>query len=283
MSFVSRPSLAHWGIDEIEATTCEDTIENRRKLVYAKLPYQILEPGVLEVQFKDYDELNEHHATVYDRKKDLLSDRSNPWSDFLPMDEWPMLYWESAPAWVINHRNKINDALLAGTSLEKRPLPLTRCVRNRADGSRCWNLAWPAKRAEGFCRGHSKWGAFNAAEHSTMLTQAARARLGQLSGPALDAMEDLVLNSTVPHVRLKAATEILDRVGIRGGSELNISAQVEHQVLDPAQVIREKLNVLRERAESQPIAELNSSAAPEPPVSEQVVEGVVEAEVVEND
>lgn len=279
MSFVERPSLSHWGIEEIEANTCEDTLENRRKLVYAKIPFQFSEPGVLEITFQDYDELNTHHSSMFEQKKDMLTDRTDPWADYLPMDEWPMRYWETAPAWVISHKNKYDDALEEGVRFDKMPLPLTRCKRQRADGSRCWGLSWPVKRAEGFCRGHSKWGAFNAAEQSTMLTQAARTRLGQLSGPALDAMEDLVLNSQVPHVRLKAATEILDRVGIRGGTELNVSGQVEHSVQDPAQAIREKLAQLRERIEP---AELNSSEAPPPPLlaeSEEIIEG----EVVEND
>lgn len=276
MDFVSQPKLSTWGIEEIEANTCEDNLINRRILNSAKIPYHISEPGVLEVEFQNYDELNQHHGTVYERKKIILSRPKDPWSDYLPFDELPLDYMESAPAWVQRHLNKYRDAVEEGTPEHRLPILPTRCKRIRADGSRCWNWSWPAARAEGFCKGHSKYGAFNAAQQMSMLNDATKYRLSQLNGPALDALEDLILNSTVPHVRLKAATEVLDRTGHRGGSEISISGSVEHNVNDPAAEVRQRLTALADRLAPK---ELESSE----PDAEDAEPVIIEAEVIEDE
>lgn len=245
--FVSAPKLSTWGIEEVEANVCEDTFENRQKLTFAKVPFKVLEPGLIEVLFQDYGELNKHHASQFEAKRIILDNPRDPWSDYLPFDELPLDYMQAAPAWIQRHLNKYRDAVAEGVPEHKLPLLPTRCRRRRADGSRCWQWSWPALSADGLCRSHCSKLAFNATAQMEKLNDAARMRLSQLTGPALGAMEDLVLNSTVPHVRLKAATEVLDRVGIRGGSELSLSGNITHQVADPAQEIRDKLNALAER------------------------------------
>lgn len=248
MSFVEQPRLSTWGIEEIEANTCEDNAYNRRMLNQAKVPFRIFEPGIIEVMFQNYDELNEHHETVFQRKKVILSDPKNPWSDYLPFDELPLDFMETAPAWMQRHLNKYNDAVEEGTKPEKLPLLPARCKRKRADGSRCWNWSWPAASAEGFCKGHSKFGSFNVMEQMNRLNDAAKVRLGQMSPEAVAVLEDLMMNSNVPAVRLKAATEVLDRIGIRGGTELTVSGTVTHEQVDPAVVVRDRLAQLAGRA-----------------------------------
>lgn len=250
MSFVDQPKLSTWGIEEIEANTCEDNAYNRRMLNSAKVPFRIFEPGIIEVMFANYDELNEHHGTVYDRKKIILTNPKNPWSDYLPFDELPMDFMETAPAWIQRHMNKYDDAVAEGVAPSKLPILPTRCKRVRADRSRCWNWSWPAASAEGFCKGHSKFGSFNVMEQMNKLNDAAKVRLGQMSPEAVAVLEDLMMNSNVPHVRLKAATEVLDRIGIRGGTELTVSGHVTHEVEDPASVVRDRLAKLGERAAS---------------------------------
>lgn len=274
MDFVEQPKLSTWGIDEIEANTCEDNLFNRRILNSVKLPYRILEPGIIEVIFQNYDELNAHHESVYERKKIILTNPKNAWSDYLPFDELPLDFMESAPAWMQRHLNKYKDAVAEGTPEHKLPILPKRCRRQRADGSRCWNWSWPAASAEFFCKGHSKYGAFNSVEQMARLSDAAKMRMSQLTGPSLDALEDLVINSTVPAVRLKAATEILDRVGIRGGTELTVSGQIEHNHRDPAAEVRERLNALAER-----IAPPELLPASQSPSSELPIE-IVEAELI---
>jgi hypothetical protein len=282
MSFVEQPKLSTWGIEEIEANTCEDNALHRRILNNNKIPFRIFEPGVIEVLFENYDELNAHHESVYERKKIILSNPKNPWSDYLPFEDLPLDFLETAPAWIQRHLNKYNDAVADGTPENKLPILPKRCRRKRADGSRCWNWSWPAASAEGFCKGHSKFGAFNVMDQMNRLNDAAKVRLGQMSPEAVAVLEDLMMNSDVPHVRLKAATEVLDRIGIRGGTELTVSGHVTHEVEDPAQVVRDRLSQLAERAEA---AQIPSAQADQPgnsPLELPVVQGeVVESETNE--
>lgn len=259
MSYVDRPTLSSLGIEEIEANVCEDTFENRQTLTDSKLTFKIFEPGLLEVTFEYHDDLNKHHASQYEKKKIILDNPKDPWSDYLPFNELPLEFMETAPAWMQRHLNKYNDAISEGLPERKWPILPNRCKRVRADGTRCWQWSWPSESSNGFCRTHCDKYAFNATAQMAKLNDAAKMRLSQLTEPSLQALEDLVLNSTVPHVRLKAATEILDRVGIRGGTELSISGQVDHSVQSPAEVVQEKLQALADRYE-QSKPELESPA-----------------------
>ena len=245
--FVQPPSLTHWGIDEIEANVCEDTFENRQKLKAIGIPFKIFDAGLIEVQFQDYDELNKSHANQYEAKKIILDNPKNPWGDYLPFDELPVDYMETAPAWIQRKLNEYRDAVDEGVPEHKLPILPTRCKRMRADGSRCWQWSWPAPSTQGFCRTHAPKYAFNATAQMAKLNDAAKLRLSQLTEPSLAALEDLVLNSPVPHVKLKAATEILDRVGIRGGTELSVSGQIEHSGETPAELVSKRLDELAER------------------------------------
>lgn len=272
--FVSPPSLSSWGIEEVEANVCEDTFENRQKLTGAKVPFKVFEPGLIEVVFQDYEGLNKHHATQFEAKKIILADPKNPWSDYQPFDELPLDYMETAPAWIQRHLNKYRDALEDGTPEHKLPVLPVRCKRHRADGSRCWQWSWPNVASKGFCRTHGDKYAFNATAQMSALNDAAKMRLSQLSEPALAALEDLVLNSTVPHVRLKASTEILDRIGIRGGSELSISGQVDHTIATPAEEVQNRLRALSEKLQPAELEETKSQEA-------QADEIIIEAEIVD--
>lgn len=252
--FVAPPSLSTWGIEEVEANVCEDTFENRQKLNAAKVPFKVFEPGLIEVDFVDYSELNKHHADQFAKKKIILANPKDPWSDYLPFDELPLDFMETAPAWIQRHLNKYKDAVEEGLAPNKIPILPGRCIRIRADGSRCWQWGWPNEGSKGFCRTHGDKFAFNATAQIAKLNDAAKMRLSQLTEPSLTALEDLVINSTVPAVRLKAATEILDRVGIRGGSELTVSGTVQHEAIDPAQIVRDKLAELASRVEVEAVA-----------------------------
>lgn len=262
--FVSPPNLSSLGIEAIEANVCEDTFENRQKLTAAGFPFKVLEPGLIEILFQDYSELNKHHASQFEAKKIILVNPRDPWSDYLPFNELPLDYMETAPAWIPRHLNKYEDAVAEGVPAHKLPILPNRCKRRRADGSRCWQWSWPAASTEGMCRTHAPKYAFNATEQMAKLNDAAKMRLSQLTEPSLAALEDLVLNSSVPHVKLKAATEILDRVGIRGGTELSVSGTVEHTGESPAEAVMKRLNDLAARLENPPEAPaLESSIEPE--------------------
>lgn len=69
-------------------------------------------------------------------------------------------------------------------------------------------------------------------------------RMVGMTPDAVETMEDLMHNSASDAVRLKAATEILDRAGVRGGTEIDVKVSNEQS---PADMLRSKLEELRKR------------------------------------
>jgi hypothetical protein len=70
----------------------------------------------------------------------------------------------------------------------------------------------------------------------------ARAKLTQAAPYAVDVLEEMMTEAESEQVKLKAATEILDRAGIRGGVELDTNVNID--VRPAASVIAERLNRL---------------------------------------
>ena len=70
----------------------------------------------------------------------------------------------------------------------------------------------------------------------------ARAKLTQAAPYAVDKLEEMMEFAESEPVRLKAATEILDRAGIRGGVEIDTNVLMD--VRPAAQVIAERLERL---------------------------------------
>jgi hypothetical protein len=82
-------------------------------------------------------------------------------------------------------------------------------------------------------------------EHAQAVVEAARMRMIGLADEAIDAIEDIVMNpGTQAQVRLKAATEILDRIGVKGAPDLSVVVEVS---ASPADVIAEKLKAIASR------------------------------------
>lgn len=104
----------------------------------------------------------------------------------------------------------------------QEPVPVVRCTSNKRDGTRCgrWSI-----RGHNVCLSHGGY-LPNVREHAQAVVDAARMRLIGLSDMAIDAIEDIVENATSDAVRLKAATEVLDRAGLKGAPDLHIT--VEH-------------------------------------------------------
>lgn len=70
----------------------------------------------------------------------------------------------------------------------------------------------------------------------------ARIELLRMSPKAAETIEQILDSDTVPaQVKLKAATEVWDRIGIRGGMDLDINAEVH---TDPAEDIRKRLEAM---------------------------------------
>lgn len=145
----------------------------------------------------------------------------------------------------------------------EKPLPSVRCVKIKKDGARCnrWSI-----RGATVCIVHG--GTLpNVKQHAAAAVETARMRLIDLTDDAVSVLEDLTLEGTAPAIRLKAATEILDRAGIKGGMEIDVV--VEHKI-DASKSIADKLGEIVARTRA---AEIESS---EP-------EEVVDAEIVEEE
>jgi hypothetical protein len=201
-------------------------------------------------------------------KKPIMVDADNRNSDFLTgldlIAEEKTDYL--VPPWVIHAtRLWIKEQNEGGPRSEKRqPLALPhRCRQIKDDNIRC--MLWSSGRPkdDGLCRIHLR-----STKHKTSDDiERARNKLVQAAPYAVDILEDLMENAESEPVKLKAATEILDRAGVRGGIEVDTSINID--VRPAASIIAERLQRLTATA-----AEASARLAPE---SE-----IIEVEVVED-
>lgn len=152
----------------------------------------------------------------------------------------------------------------------QNPLPSFRCIGIFPDGERCTEdgiIGLNPQQA--MCRAHAKTLGKNKQaalkEQARAQVEAAKLRLTNDTNMAIETIESLLLPGTPDAIRLKAATEILDRVGIRGGIEIDLG--VEHKE-DPMDKVRERLNKLIETDVTRTIEELEAG-------SDDVIEGTV--------
>ena len=153
-----------------------------------------------------------------------------------------------------------------------RELPALRCTHERDDLSRCKNFGVRGTGFNGtpamcFIHGGSL-PAVKAKAEATLLS--ARMRLLQSIPMALDTLLDLAENGSAENVKLKAATEILDRSGIKGGFE--VSVEVSNNV-NPSDDIFKKLQIMRERA-NPPLEDLGESTEEESETVDEPAEAV---------
>ena len=122
---------------------------------------------------------------------------------------------------------------------------------------------------DGLCRYHLK---FNRRPGGDI--ERARQKIVQSAPYAVDKLEELLDAQSEP-VQLKAATEILDRAGVRGGIELNV--EVESNGPAPHEIIAARMEQLRIAAlhaiadanpdtkiiDAEPIIEISTNGVPE--------------------
>lgn len=121
-----------------------------------------------------------------------------------------------------------------------KPLPSVRCVVIKKDGNRCgrWSI-----RGATVCLSHG--GQLpNVKKHAAAAVETARMRLVDMTDEAVSVLIDLTSPGTSDAIRLKAATEILDRAGIKGGMDINI--EVEHKI-DAGKTIADRLEQITSR------------------------------------
>lgn len=251
---------------------CEASLENRRILRGAKLMWTALfnedgSPNGLIRAFAP-EETTTRRESVWQSRKPIMEDPANVYSEYVSPLDYPSDY--DCPWWIKNAIRQHIEDTRAGKPEEKRTWLPIRCKIVRTDGTRCWN--WVSRKNETKCKQHLGW----VADEHAQLARTAKTRILQASVLAAETLEELVYDHEQSGaVRLKASTEILDRAGVRGGVELDISGEVT--AVDPSAEVRDRLDRLAERmakAEAaRKAAELRAAGA-EP-------EDVVDAVIVE--
>lgn len=246
-----RPDLSVLGIEEAEKGVCEDNYQNRAILRRAKLAWDPvystngIPTGLIRARSKE--STMERRLLSLAEKRPIMVDSTSNNSDYLTGLD--LLAEEAAdylvPPWVIHStRLYLKEQNEGGPKSDKRK-PLAqphRCRQVKDDGIRC--MLWSSGRPkdDGLCRIHLR-----STQHKTSDDiERARQKLVQAAPYAVDMLEDLMENAESEPVKLKAATEILDRAGIRGGVEIDTSVNID--VRPAAQVIAERLDRLAQGA-----------------------------------
>lgn len=241
-----RPDLSELGIEETDRGVCEDTYENRAILRRAKLNWipvyasNGIPTGL--VQAISAEMATEKRIMSLSEKKPLLTDPKNKNSDYIT--GWDLIAEEATdylvPPWVIGAtRAWIKETDEPVKSSKRKPAALPhRCNAIKDDGIRC--QLWTSGRLhdDGLCRVHLRSLKHRPGDD----IERARAKLTQAAPYAVDLLEDMMINAESEPVKLKAATEILDRAGIRGGVELDTNVNID--IRPAASVIAERLNRL---------------------------------------
>lgn len=133
----------------------------------------------------------------------------------------------------------------------KTPLPSVRCYYVRPDGTRCKRFGIRGTGLNGrtnnkaMCFTHG--GSLPAVQAAAKAhVEAARMRLIENADLAVDTLLSLTSADTAAQVRLKASTEILDRIGLKGGADVTVD--VNHNV-SYADELSKKMKAIRERLE----------------------------------
>lgn len=123
-----------------------------------------------------------------------------------------------------------------------KPVPVVRCTIIKSDGDRCkrWSI-----RGATVCHKHG--GTLpSVREHAEAVVEATRMRIIDNADDAVGVLEQLMQPGTSENVRLKAATEVLDRAGVRGGFDIHQETEV---TVNPSELLAERLTTLRRRSE----------------------------------
>lgn len=245
-----RPDLTLIGIDEVDRGICEDTFENRQILRRAKFNWipVYATNGVPTglIQAISHEMATEKRIISLAEKKPILTDPTNKNSDYITGLD--LLAEEAAdyivPPWVIGAtRAWVKEQTDPVRSSKRKPAALpTRCTNVKDDGIRC--QLWSSGRLadDGLCRIHLRSVKHRPGDD----IERARQKLFQAAPYAVDVLEDMMSNAESEPVKLKAATEILDRAGVRGGMEIDTNVSLE--VRPAASIIAERLNKLATNA-----------------------------------
>ena len=249
-----RADLSELGIEELERGVCEDTFENRKLLRRSRLIWETLytSDGSRLLKVRSAESTKERRIQSLSEKRPILVNPTDNNSDYLTgldlLAEASTDYL--VPPWVMHStRLYLKEREEGGPSSAKRQ-PLAqphRCRHIKEDGIRC--MLWGSGRPkdDGLCRVHLR-----SLKHKTSDDiERAREKLVQAAPYAVDKLEELMEFAESEPVKLKAATEILDRAGVRGGVEIDTNVTMD--VRPAAQIIAERLDRLSSGALSEAI------------------------------
>lgn len=238
--------LSELGIEEVDRGICEDTFENRAILRRARLQWEPVyssagSPAGL-IKVRTAESTRERRLLSLAEKRPILSVPTDNNSDYLTGLD--LLAEEASdylvPPWVVHATRLYLKEQEEGYNNPKRQ-PLAqphRCRHIKADGIRC--MLWGSGRPkdDGLCRVHLR-----SLKHKTSDDiERARDKLMQAAPFAVDKLEELMEFAESEPVKLKAATEILDRAGVRGGVEIDTTVNVDMR--PAASIIAERLERL---------------------------------------
>ena len=240
-----RADLSELGIEELDKGVCEDTFANRSLLRKSKLIWETVytndgaASGLLKV--RSADSVRERRIQSLSEKRPLLTVQTDNNSDYITGLD--LLAEEATdylvPPWVIGATRKyLKEQENGGPSSSKRqPVPLPhRCRQIKHDGIRCMLWASGRPQDDGLCRIHLR----SLKSKTSDDIERAREKLTQAAPFAVDKLEELMEFAESEPVALKAATEILDRAGVRGGVELDTNVNIEMR--PAAEIIAERLD-----------------------------------------
>lgn len=243
----ARADLSELGIEELDRGVCEDTYQNRALLRRSKLVWEPVytqdgsSSGLLKV--RSADSTRERRIQSLSEKRPILVNPSDNNSDYLTGLD--LLAEEATdylvPPWVLGATRKwLKEQDNGGPATDKRqPAALPhRCRQVKFDGIRCMLWASGSPKDDGLCRIHLR----NLKHKTSDDIERAREKLMQAAPFAVDKLEELMEYAESEPVKLKAATEILDRAGVRGGVEIDTTVNVD--VRPAAQIIAERLDRL---------------------------------------
>jgi hypothetical protein len=259
-----RPDLTVLGIDEVDRGVCHDTMENRKLLRINKIQYQIVvdDRGAYTPFLRAIspESMTEARISLLDKYEPIMADPRDRNSDYLTEEE--LLVEERAdivaPPWVLQANKtwiRIRKRREEDPSYNGMPSiggPPQRCRYMKSDGIRC--LKWTSGRRDddGLCVTHLP----NVRLDTQGAIAAARLRVMQSAPRAVEVLEDLLESAESEPVKLKAATELLDRAGVRGGFEIDQNVAID--VRPAAEILQERLKTLLINVTSAPLPELEA-------------------------
>ena len=243
-----RPNLEPLGIIEIEKGICEDTFENRsilrRNLMNWDPVYDANGVPTGYIAARTQTQTKERRLLSLEEKKPLLTNPKDNNSDYvngldLVLDDELV---KIVPPWVVGatktwQAEQIAGGVPAGSKKQPAALP-HRCRQIKSDGIRCMLWASGRIKDDGLCRIHLRTVRKPGAD-----VERARYKLAQSAPFAVDVLEQLMESAESEPVRLKAASEILDRAGVKGGYEFDVNVEVT-DARPASQVIAERLQRL---------------------------------------